>query len=108
MDVFSAGVTLYVMLSGYEPFYGETDDQLKEANKAGIVEFPSEDWSNISKEAVDLVKQMMHPDPRIRLDARQALDHPWFLKNIPQSMLSDAVQDSTNSLDQLDPSCTIS
>ena len=104
VDVFSAGVTLYVMLSGYEPFYGETDDQLKEANKKAVVEFPSEDWSNVSREAVDLVKQMMHPDPAERLDARQALEHPWFLKNIPQSMLND----STNSHELAEPSCAIS
>ena len=107
VDVFSAGVTLYVMLSGYEPFYGETDDQLKEANRAAIVEFPSEDWSNISKEAVELVTKMMHPDPAMRLDARQALNHPWIDKNIPQSMLNDTVQDSTESYDQ-DSSCVIS
>ena len=107
VDIFSAGVTLYVMLCGYEPFYGETDDQLKEANKAAMVEFPSEDWSHISLEAVDLVKKMMHPDPAKRLDACQALDHAWILKNIPPSMLNDTVPDFPR-VDDQESSCAIS
>ena len=44
VDVFSAGVTLYVMLAGYEPFFGESDEELITANRTGKVEFPHADW----------------------------------------------------------------
>lgn len=44
VDVFSAGVILYVLLCGYEPFYGESDADLVAANKEAKVEFPSSDW----------------------------------------------------------------
>jgi calcium/calmodulin-dependent protein kinase I len=78
VDVFSAGVTLYVMLCGYEPFYGETDSELVNANKAGRVEFTEDDWGGISMEARDLVKKMMNVDSAQRLNAKEALKHPWL------------------------------
>lgn len=43
-DVFSTGVTLYVMLCGYEPFYGETEKELREANTRGHIDFPEGEW----------------------------------------------------------------
>jgi serine/threonine protein kinase len=81
VDVFSTGVTLYVMLCGYEPFYGQTEAELVAANKkAENVEFPEEDWAQVSPEAIDLVKRMMDPNPITRFNAKQALQHPWFAK----------------------------
>jgi len=46
VDAFSAGVTLYVMLCGYEPFFGESDEQLIAANKKAKIDFPSNDWGH--------------------------------------------------------------
>lgn len=86
VDIFSAGVTLYVMLCGYEPFYGETDAELIEANKQAKVEFPEEDWNGVSTAARDLVQKMMHPDPNQRLDAGGALQHPWFQAHLSESV----------------------
>ena len=93
VDVFSAGVTLYVMLCGYEPFYGETDAELVEANKSALVEFPQEDWSSVSNAAMDLVRKMMHPDPSLRLSANQALQHPWMSSHVKDSTRQFSVSD---------------
>eukprot|EP00980_Cylindrotheca_fusiformis_P011748 scaffold2794_cov100-Cylindrotheca_fusiformis.AAC.6 len=84
VDVFSAGVILYVMLCGYEPFYGESELALIEANKRAIVDFPEGDWQDVSDEARDLIQQMLKADPMERISAREALEHPWvvaFRKN---------------------------
>jgi tRNA A-37 threonylcarbamoyl transferase component Bud32 len=78
VDVFSAGVTLYVCLCGYEPFYGETDQELKEANRRATVDFPPDEWKHISPSAIDLIQQMMRVDPTRRPSAREALAHHFF------------------------------
>ena len=92
VDVFSAGVTLYVMLCGYEPFYGETDDELKRANREAEVEFPDEDWSSISEAARDLVRQMTHRDPSQRLDAKDALKHAWISEHVKEDLTQGAAK----------------
>jgi Protein kinase domain len=107
VDVFSAGVTLYVMLCGYEPFYGENDDELKEANKAAVFDFPNEEWNNVSTEAMDLVRQMMQIDPVKRLDAGQALQHPWFAKHLGAASENNSVV-SVQSYQRTDDACRLS
>jgi len=80
VDVFSAGVALYVMLCGYEPFYGENERDLIEANKRAKIEFPGEDWDRISNDARDLVLKMTNVDPRQRISTKEALQHPWITR----------------------------
>jgi serine/threonine protein kinase len=79
VDMFSAGVILYVMLCGYEPYYGESEKALVDANKLAIVDFPESDWQNVSLEARDLIRQMLKPDPKGRITAKDALEHPWIV-----------------------------
>lgn len=81
VDVFSAGVVLYVMLCGYEPYYGESEMALIEANKRAIVGFPEGDWQGVSEEARDLICQMLKADPKDRITAKDALDHPWVARH---------------------------
>eukprot|EP00579_Thalassiosira_antarctica_P033228 CAMPEP_0201995208 /NCGR_PEP_ID=MMETSP0905-20130828/2744_1 /ASSEMBLY_ACC=CAM_ASM_000554 /TAXON_ID=420261 /ORGANISM="Thalassiosira antarctica, Strain CCMP982" /LENGTH=1066 /DNA_ID=CAMNT_0048550269 /DNA_START=29 /DNA_END=3226 /DNA_ORIENTATION=- len=77
VDMFSAGVTLYVMLSGYEPFYGESDAELIDANREAKVDFPHADWHSVSIEGRDLIERMLVVDPIKRIGPSEALRHPW-------------------------------
>lgn len=49
-----AGAVLYVCLCGYEPFFGITDTEVKEANKKAVFAF-AEGWEEVSDSAKDLV-----------------------------------------------------
>lgn len=79
VDMFSAGVTLYLMLCGYEPFYGESEMELINANKKAHIDFPDSDWRKISPEAKDLVAKMLKTDPKERITACEAVKHPWII-----------------------------
>lgn len=80
VDMFSAGVTLYVMLVGYEPFYGESDAELISANREAKVDFPKADWHKISVEGRDLIEKMLIADPMARISPADALRHPWITR----------------------------
>jgi calcium-dependent protein kinase len=77
-DIWSCGVILYVFLCGYPPFNAKSDEDIFKKILKGQFAFPSEEWSNISNEAKDLVSKMLKYDPAERPSCSELLKHPWF------------------------------
>jgi calcium/calmodulin-dependent protein kinase I len=84
IDMWSAGVIMYILLCGYPPFYNENDGRLFDSIMAGQYEFHSPYWDNISSQAKDLIKKLLVVNPKQRLNATQALEHEWFTMNAKQ------------------------
>ncbi|CAL0309759.1 unnamed protein product [Lupinus luteus] len=78
IDIWSAGVMLYILLSGVPPFWAETEKGIFDAILEGVIDFESQPWPNISDSAKDLVRKMLVQDPKKRITATQVLDHPWI------------------------------
>lgn len=79
-DLWSVGVILHILLVGYTPFGHGSDDQImRKVEKFNGVDMDREEWSKISMEGKSLVEALLQVDHWTRLDARQALDHPWML-----------------------------
>ncbi|CAI7828592.1 unnamed protein product [Closterium sp. NIES-54] len=72
-DVWSAGVSLYVMLSGVPPFWESSNRTLEEAIKKKKVVFKYWKWATVSEEAKDLITRMLEKDPLDRITAREVL-----------------------------------
>ncbi|KAL0324358.1 UNVERIFIED_CONTAM: Calcium-dependent protein kinase [Sesamum calycinum] len=76
-DVWSAGVILYILLSGMPPFWGKTKSAIFDAVRAANLCFHSDPWDNISMSAKDLISRMLCLDPSKRITAAQVLAHSW-------------------------------
>lgn len=77
-DIWSAGILLFILLTGTPPFIGDRDQEifnniLKEQYCLDI-----DSVEDISEESKDIVKQMLIYDHEKRPSAESLLKHPWF------------------------------
>ena len=104
VDVWSLGVLIYTMLIGKPPF--ETNDVKLTYRRIKMNAYSFPEQVNISKEARDLVSEILVSDPKSRPSLDQVLSHSFMTRNplpklLPASTL--AVPPSGNYLKQFEP-----
>ena len=77
--IWSAGVLLYVLLSGQPPFISHSNPLLYKKILQMKFDFPEDKWKNISNEVKDLINHILIPEEK-RYNAKEVLEHPWFQK----------------------------
>ncbi|XP_037300310.1 serine/threonine-protein kinase GA29083 [Manduca sexta] len=87
IDVWAAGVILYILLCGFPPFSSPDGDQEKlfDAILSARLEFPAPHWERVSAAAIDLVANMLRPQPELRFAAEDVLDHAWMADDYDES-----------------------
>lgn len=86
VDTFSVGVIIYILLAGYSPFKGDTQEKILSKNRKCNVKFRGKVWDKHSKLASDFIFQLMNPNPEFRLSAKEALNHPWLSKHADKKL----------------------
>eukprot|EP00928_Gymnodinium_smaydae_P068630 TRINITY_DN5180_c1_g1_i1.p1 TRINITY_DN5180_c1_g1~~TRINITY_DN5180_c1_g1_i1.p1 ORF type:complete len:540 (-),score=115.84 TRINITY_DN5180_c1_g1_i1:96-1715(-) len=77
-DLWSLGVVVFILLVGYMPFSGSSENEQISAIKHGRYTMKKAKWECVSEQALDFVKRLIVVDPCARLTAEQALAHPWI------------------------------
>ncbi|XP_071701796.1 serine/threonine-protein kinase SAPK1-like isoform X2 [Rutidosis leptorrhynchoides] len=89
-DVWSCGVTLYVMLVGAYPFGDPDDPKNFRTTICRIlgVQYAIPDTVEISLECRHLLYRIFVADPDKRLTIPEIQMHPWFLTNLPTDLMA--------------------
>ncbi|KAK7252847.1 hypothetical protein RIF29_37087 [Crotalaria pallida] len=92
-DVWSCGVTLYVMLVGTYPFEdpSEPKDYRKTIQRVLSVQYSIPDFVQISPECHHLISRIFVFDPAERITIPEILKNEWFMKNRPAEMLYEKI-----------------
>lgn len=93
-DLWSVGVIMYIMLCGYPPFFGDSDQEIYERINIGFAKleggsFPPEDWDVVSSGAKDLISKLLSSDPKDRPSADESRKHRWISRegpNLPKAL----------------------
>ncbi|CAK9024130.1 unnamed protein product [Durusdinium trenchii] len=88
-DSWSAGVVMFIVLSGQYPFHGKTKDELlnkiralDRSSRKEPVSFKNPRWKKISKDAKSSVAELLRKKPENRCSIADALRHVWLKANV--------------------------
>ena len=103
-DIWSCGVTMYILLTGDIPFKGNNEEEIMKSILNDKLDFENNiKLKNISDDAKDLIKKCFIYNSNKRISAKEALNHNFFKSGINKYNLfnDDLIDDTINVLNIL-------
>lgn len=91
-DMWSVGVITYMLLSSHRPFYHRRAAVMKDRIMRADYNFSKDYWNVVSDEGKDMIHELLVVNPKLRMNADEALQHTWLSKEFK---LSDRMADQT-------------
>jgi calcium-dependent protein kinase len=83
-DMWSVGIIAFLMCTGRVPFNGSSEQVIANKIVRGVYRWPDtyrKEEFHLSGEAKDFVDRILVPNPKKRLTAKEAMEHPWIKNN---------------------------
>jgi calcium-dependent protein kinase len=77
-DMWTVGVIVFIMLGGYRPFRGDSEEEILKNIRYGEYKFIKKYWKKVSEEAKTLIRGMLTVDVEKRVTADEALKSRWI------------------------------
>jgi len=103
-DIWSCGVTMYILLTGDIPFKGNNEEEIMKSILNDRLDFENNiKLKNISDDAKDLIKKCFIYNSNKRISAKEALNHNFFKSgiNVYNLFNDDLIEDTINVLNKL-------
>jgi len=92
VDIWALGVILYILLSGIHPFQIADEELMLDNIQNAKWDWVGPNWSRISADAKDLIKNMMNKDAVKRFTVDQCLSHRWLQGAAPTEDLGNVTE----------------
>jgi serine/threonine protein kinase len=72
------GLIFHILLLGVSAFPGRTYNEVLAQNRASSITFDGDEYQRLDANTLDLLSKMLKKNPQERINAVDALNHPYF------------------------------